>query len=97
MLFNLFLLNFVIKSSNYCCVLVYFLQTLALLMARRYRHHHLIQVWILMMRMRACQILPRIIKRPVKIRDLLLLVRRCAVDVLVMLDTGWSWVTNSLH
>ena len=97
MFLNLFLLNFVIKSSNYCCVLVYILQTLALLMARRFRHHHLIQFWILMRMRLACQILLTIIRQPVQIRDLLLLVRLWVVDVLVVLDTGWSWATNSLH
>ena len=30
MFFNLFLLNYVMKLSNYCCVLVYILQTLGL-------------------------------------------------------------------
>ena len=73
MFFNLFLLNCVMKLSNYCCVLLYILQTLDLLMARRCRHHHMIQVWILMT-MRACQ-MPRIIRRPMQ-RDMLLLVCR---------------------
>ena len=97
MFFNLFLLNCVMKLSNYCCVLVYILQTLALLMATTCRHHHMIQVWILTM-IRACQ-MQRIIRRPVQ-RDLLLLVRWYrlflgAVDLI--LHTGWSWETNSLH
>ena len=32
----------VMKLSNYCCVIVYILQALALLMARRCRNHHMI-------------------------------------------------------
>ena len=73
MFFNLFLLNCVRKLSNYCSVLVYILQTLAILMVRRCPHHHMIQVLILMM-ITACQML-RIIRRPVQ-RDMFLLVHR---------------------
>ena len=52
MFFNLFLLNCVMKLSNYCCVLVYILQTLALLMAMRCQIHHMIQVLIVMITIR---------------------------------------------
>ena len=87
MFFNLFLLNCVMKLYNYYCVLVYILQTLALLMARRCWHHHMIHVWTLMT-IRVCQML-RIIKRPVQ-RDMLPLVRRYCLflgAVNLILDT----------
>ena len=90
MFFNLFLLKYLMKLSNYCCVLVYILQTLALLMARNFRHNHMIQVWILMM-IGACQ-MRRIIRRSVQ-RDMFLLVRQYRLFlgmVDLILDIGQS-------
>ena len=72
MLFNLFLLNCVMKLSNYCSVLIYILQTLGNLIAMRFQRRQIIQVWILMT-IRICQ-MPRLM-RPVQ-RDLLLVVRQ---------------------
>ena len=59
----------------------------------------MIQVWILMM-IRTWQMLRLMIRRPVERDMLLMLVCRYrlllgAVDLI--LDTGWSWVTNSVH
>jgi len=103
MFFNLFLLNCVMKLSNYCCVLVYILQTLALLMVRRCQIHHMIQVWILMT-IRTWLMLRMIMirMRPMQQRDMLLLimVHRCCLLLAVVdlrPDIGWSWPTNSVH
>ena len=91
------------KLSNYCFVLVYILQTLALLMARRCRVHHMIQVWILMMTIKTWPMSRMIMirMRPVQQRDMLLLmVHRYRLFLGVVdlrLDIGWSWETNSFN
>ena len=48
MFFNLFLLNCLMKLSNYCCVLTYIFYTLGYLMLMRCHHHKMIQVQIMM-------------------------------------------------
>ena len=68
-------------------------------MARRCQNHHMIQVWILMM-IRTWSMLRIMIRRSMERDMLLMLVRRYhlllgAVDLI--LDTGWSWATNSMH
>ena len=99
MFLNLFLLNCVMKLYNYCCLLVYILQTLALLMAMRCRIHHMIQVLILMITIRRWLIHRRM--RPVVQQRDVLIVRLmvhwyCLLLGVVDLrpDTGWSWATN---
>ena len=93
MFFNLFLLNCVMKLFNYCCVIVYILETLAILMAMICRIHHMIQVLILMISIRIwlmCQIRMILMCLMVHRYHLLLGV----VDQRP--DTGWSWAANSV-
>ena len=94
MFFNLFLLNYVMKLSNYFCVLVYILQTLGILMEMRCRIHHMIQVSILMISTRRWlmhQMIEMILMRLMVHQYRLLL---GVIDH--RLDTEWIWAANSV-